>query len=259
MGSASVQGELWGAAAEDWADLQDPQSRPLWTAMLDALQVAPGSRFLDAGCGAGGASLLAAERGAQVSGIDASKALIAIAWRRMPAGDFQTGDLETLPYSDGAFDCVVACNSVQYAADPIAALRELRRVCAPSGQVAVAIWSPPELCDMRVVFQAVREALPPSTSGGGPLPVAPGVLEGMMQQAGLTVSGGGEVDCPFEYPDEAIFWRAMRSAGVIQEALRVAGDEQLRSSILGAVRPYRTPAGGFRLENRFRYLIAARD
>src|SRR5690349_16349396 len=98
MGTAEIQGELWGAAANDWAELQDPMSRPLWQAMLNSARVGAGTRLLDAGCGAGGACVLAAARGALVSGFDASEALLAIAQGRVPAGDFRRGDLESLPY-----------------------------------------------------------------------------------------------------------------------------------------------------------------
>jgi cyclopropane fatty-acyl-phospholipid synthase-like methyltransferase len=66
--------------------------------MLDAAKVGQGRCFFDAGCGGGGASVLAAQRGAHVSGLDASEAPIAIARERVPHGDFRVGDLEALPY-----------------------------------------------------------------------------------------------------------------------------------------------------------------
>ncbi len=63
MGSSDVQGELWGQAARDWAELQEPMHKPLWDAMLEAGSIRHGSRVCDVGCGGGGASLLTAERG----------------------------------------------------------------------------------------------------------------------------------------------------------------------------------------------------
>ncbi len=71
MGTAEIQGELWGAAPEGWVTIQEPMHRPLFDAMLDAAKTVEGTHVLDAGCGGGGASLAAAERGARVSGIDA--------------------------------------------------------------------------------------------------------------------------------------------------------------------------------------------
>ena len=72
MGSAGIQGDLWGRAPRDWAELQEPMHRPLWEAMLEAAGVASGTRLLDAGCGGGGACLVAARQGARVSGVDAA-------------------------------------------------------------------------------------------------------------------------------------------------------------------------------------------
>lgn len=72
----------------------------------------------DVGCGAGLAAQLAARRGAVVSGLDATPELLAIAAERVPNGAFATGDLESLPYGDDAFDGVVGFNSFQYATNP---------------------------------------------------------------------------------------------------------------------------------------------
>jgi len=138
MGSAEEHGQLWGKAAQDWAELQEPMAAPLWEAMLDAGAVGPGIRVLDAGCGAGGASVLAASRGARVNGLDAAEALLAIARARVPDGDFRRGDLATLPYAAGVFDAVIAANVLPYVTDQRRVLAELRRVCASGGYVVVA-------------------------------------------------------------------------------------------------------------------------
>jgi ubiquinone/menaquinone biosynthesis C-methylase UbiE len=156
MKSATRQGRLWGAAAQDWAKLQEPLARRLWEAMLDAAAVGPGTRVLDAGCGAGGASVLAAGRGAHVNGLDAAEALLAIARRRLPDGDFRTGGLEALPYPDGTFDAILVADVLPYVADPLATLRELRRVCAWQGRLVVATWGRPEECDQWAIEAAVR-------------------------------------------------------------------------------------------------------
>jgi len=257
MGSSPVQGQLWGAAAKAWADLQEPQHLPLWEAMLTAAKVGQGTRFLDAGCGAGGTSVLAAQRGAHVSGLDASEALIAIARERVPQGDFRVGDLEALPYGEKSFDVILASLSVQYAADPIAALRELKRVCASGGYLVISTWGLPEQCEQRVVLKAVRDTLPSPPAGGGPFALsAAGALESPVEQAGWKVTGSSEVDCPFEYPDLETHWQAQRSAGPLQAAIRAISEEQLRVAVEQAVQSYRTTTGGVRLENRFRYVTA---
>ena len=138
MSTASVQGELWDQAPQNWAILQEPMHLPLWEAMLDRCRVGSGTRFLDAGCGGGGASMLAAERGAEVSGIDASEGLIAIARERVSNGDFRVGDIESLLFEDNAFEAVFAANSLQYAANRVATLREFGRVRTPDGYIVPA-------------------------------------------------------------------------------------------------------------------------
>lgn len=258
MGSSKAQGELWGGAARDWAELQEPKHKPLWEAMLTAAKVRQGTRFFDAGCGAGGTSVLAAERGAHIDGLDASDALLAIARQRVPQGDFRSGDLEALPYGDHGFDTVIASLSVQYAADPVGALRELKRVCATSGCFVISTWGLPEQCEQRVVLNAVRDTLPSPPAGGGPFALsAAGALEGLVEQAGWKATGSGEVDCPFEYKDLDEHWQAQRSGGPLQAAIRAVGEERLRAAVEQAVEPYRTSTGGVRLENRFRYVTAA--
>ncbi len=137
MGSAVVQGDLWGRAPEDWAGMQEVLHAPLWEAMLDSIDTDSGSRVLDAGCGGGGASVLAAGRGAVVSGLDASEPLVEVARDRVPLGDFRVGDLEILPFADGSFDAVIAASSIQYVEDRVAALRELGRVATTDGRIAV--------------------------------------------------------------------------------------------------------------------------
>jgi SAM-dependent methyltransferase len=257
MGTSTAQGELWGLAACDWAELQEPTAKPLWEAMLDAAKVGPGTRFFDAGCGAGGASRLALRRGAQVSGLDASGALIAIARECVPQGDFRVGDLEDLPFPAAGFDATIASLSVQYAAAPVLALLELRRITAPEGSVVIGAWGAAEDCEERVVFKAVRDAQPTPPPGGGPFALSlPGSLERLIEQAGLKVAGSREVDCPFEYPDLDTHWRAQRSAGPFQAALRAVGEERLRAAVEKAIEPYRTSTGGVLLKNRLRCVAA---
>lgn len=257
MGSAQTQGELWGRAARDWAELQEPFHRPLWDAMLDAGHVGGGSRVCDVGCGGGGASLLAARRGARISGVDASEALVGIARERVPAGDFRVGDMEALPFTDQSFDAVIAANSVQYAANRLGALRELKRVCDSRGRVVVGLWGPPGRVEFRTFFKAVREALPEPPPGEGPFELsAPGVLVGLVERAGLSVVGGGEAECPFTYVDFGTFWRTNVSAGPLQAALRHIDEPSLAAAVRTAMQPHQGLDGSLEFENTFQYVVA---
>src|ERR671937_2340012 len=167
-GSAQVQGELWGARARDWAEVQEPAQGGLYGPVLDAAGVGEGTRLLDAGCGSGVAAAIAHERGARVCGIDAALPLVEIARERVPGAVFQAGEIEELPYGDDGFDVVTGFNSFQYAADPVRALREARRVARPGGQIGIAVWGLPEETEALGFLKAMASLLPP------PPPGAPG-------------------------------------------------------------------------------------
>jgi ubiquinone/menaquinone biosynthesis C-methylase UbiE len=109
--TAEINARLWGARATDWAEIQEGTCRPV-------AGLKPGTAYLDAGCGAGMAAQIAAERGAQVFGLDAAPNLVEIARGRMPGGEFYLGDLESLPFPDKKFDLVTGFNSFQYAGNP---------------------------------------------------------------------------------------------------------------------------------------------
>lgn len=136
----------------------------------------PGMRLLDAGCGRGAVTLELADRVApgQVVGIDASEEAVAVAREsaasRWAAGDrdpsrpgvsFHVGSVYDLPYDDGAFDVVHVHQMTHHLSDPVRGLRELLRVCAPGGLLAVRevdygsmSWAPahPQLEAWRELF-----------------------------------------------------------------------------------------------------------
>lgn len=258
MGTAKIQGELWGQAPRDWAMIQEPMHRPLWEAMLDEALVGSGTRILDAGCGGGGSCVLAAERGAQVSGLDAAEGLLLFAQERVPDGDFRVGDIEDLPYENNTFDAVFASNSVQYAADRAAALREFSRVCMPGGRIVAGLFGTPDKVEFRAIMDAVRDALPEPPPGDGPFGLSmPGQLESLFEEAGLKVLKSDEVDCPFHYPDSETFWRAMAAGGPMQGAMRVIGKDKLKAAILEAAKPFSLNDNCISIQpNLFKYVVA---
>jgi len=86
MGTASVQGQIWGARAKDWADVQESVAVPLFETVLQETAVGKTTSVLDIGCGSGIFCEMAAKRGARVSGLDASEHLLAIARERVQYG-----------------------------------------------------------------------------------------------------------------------------------------------------------------------------
>ena len=109
--------------------------------LLDRL--APDARVLDVGCGPGTITVGLAARvpRGEVIGIDTAEAVLEEA-RALPgaAGKgnlrFDVGDVTALEFPDGSFDVVHAHQVLQHLPDPVAALKEMRRVCRPGGIVA---------------------------------------------------------------------------------------------------------------------------
>lgn len=263
MGSATVQGQLWGAHAQDFATYLEQLCLPLQGAALDAAQVTPGTRLLDAGCGTGLLALLASLRGAQVTALDASAALLAIARERLPAADVRQGDLEELPFADAVFDAVTAVNSIFYAADMAAAMRELSRVVRPGGRVVVTAWGPPERCELlTALLQSIGPLMPPpppDSPAQHPATLSePGALAAVLDRAGLRVVDEGEVACPFVFPNSEASWRANASAGPNQLAIAHSGEAAVRAAFAEADRAHTRPDGSIRYENVFLWVAGER-
>ncbi len=117
------------------------------TAQNSAAYLAPhlrsGQDLLDVGCGPGTITvdLATRVRPGRVSGIDTSTDVLAEARETATAAgmdvDFRAGDVYALPFADGEFDVVHAHQVLQHLTDPVAAVREMRRVTRPGGLVAV--------------------------------------------------------------------------------------------------------------------------
>jgi SAM-dependent methyltransferase len=230
----------------------------LYGPVFDRIEVGHGTRLLDIGCGAGLAAQLALARGASVAGIDASPGSLEIARERTPHGDFQVGDMSSLPWSADTFDVASFFNSLQFAVDPVAALGEARRVTRPNGRVAALIWGTREECELATVMAAeasLLSTLPPDAPGPFALS-PPGKLEALMEEAGLTPIDGGKLDGPFTYPDADTACRGLTSSGLAIEIIRQVGEDRLRETILKALEPYRQSSGGYLVRNVFRFVLA---
>lgn len=252
--AAAEQGRLWGGRVRDWAEIQERGVYPAFEAVFAHLDVTPGSTFLDVACGAGPGSRLAAERGARVSGIDASPELLAIARERVPDGDFRVGEILSLPWPADTFDNVVGFNAFQYAVDIVAALREARRVTKPGGQVGIVVWGSVDECEAVAHFKALAALMPP------PPPGAPAPLAGeqriaeMAEEAGLKVESDERVDCPWSYPDLKTALRGLMSAGPVARVIEHAGEQDVEQALTDCLADFQTEIGGYVFHNKFRAL-----
>jgi SAM-dependent methyltransferase len=141
-GGAAYDPIAEGYAAENEVSLINAHyERP---AVLELAGDVTGRRILDAGCGAGPLFAALRDRGALVTGIDASAGMLEVARRRLgPDADLRVADLaEPLPFADAAFDDVVASLVLHYLKDWGPALAELRRVLKPGGRLIASVNHP---------------------------------------------------------------------------------------------------------------------
>jgi SAM-dependent methyltransferase len=258
MGSSEANGPLWGRRAQDWAEVQEGVCRGVYEAVLTRCAVGPGVDYLDLGCGAGMAAQMAAARGAKVAGADASAELLAIARSRTPQGDFRQTDLEALPFADAAFDVATGFNAFQYAADPVAALSEGRRVLRAAGVAVVMVWGEPEGTAAASLVTALKPLLPPPPPGApGPFALSDeGRLRELARAAGLEPAEVFDVASPFAYPDEATALRGLNASGVAARAIDHSGEAAVTAAHRQALEPFRQPDGRYLAPASFRCLLA---
>jgi SAM-dependent methyltransferase len=247
--------DLWGSRARDWAEIEDENSRPLFNAVLDLTGVGEGTRLLDVGCGSGLACKIASERGARVSGLDASPGLIEIARERLPQGDFRVGDMVSLPWENDAFDTVTFINSLFFASNREAALREAGRVARPGARIAAISWAPPEQVESIAYLAALEPLLPPLPAEIDPF-IEPAELEQLARGAGLQPQQVMDLDWPWEYPDRATALRGWLSPGPSILAIEASGEAKVRDALAKTLEQFHLTDGGYRLENTVHCLIA---
>jgi 2-polyprenyl-3-methyl-5-hydroxy-6-metoxy-1,4-benzoquinol methylase len=128
--------------------------------------------LLDVGCGPGTITADLAARVARVTAVEVTAealdlARTEVAGRGVSNVDFAVGDVHTLAFPDASFDVVHAHQVLQHVADPVAALRQMRRVCRPGGLVAVRdsdyagfTWYPqlPELDEWLALYRRTAYA-----------------------------------------------------------------------------------------------------
>jgi demethylmenaquinone methyltransferase / 2-methoxy-6-polyprenyl-1,4-benzoquinol methylase len=143
---------------------QDPRWRQ---AMVDAVRPEPGQRILDVATGTGMVAFALAARGAEVTALDQSEAMLAVARSRYAGAgaggqiSFITGEAEHLPFEDASFDALTFTYLLRYVDDPAATLTELARVVRPGGRIGMVEFGVPENPALRRLWRAhTRVGLP---------------------------------------------------------------------------------------------------
>ncbi|GGN12529.1 methyltransferase domain-containing protein [Halarchaeum nitratireducens] len=125
---------------------------------LEMLALDADDRVLDVGCGTGFGTEGLLQYTEHVYGLDQSEGQLEKAWAKFGKTDrvdFTFGDAERLPFADDSFDAVWSSGSIEYWPNPVAALREFRRVVKPGGDVLVVGPNYPR----STVFQKLADAI----------------------------------------------------------------------------------------------------
>lgn len=183
-----------------------------------------GLSLLDLGCGPGTITVEFADRVApgRVVGLDASAEVIARAASEFtrPNLEFVVGDAYALPFDDDSFDLAHTHQTLQHLGDPVAALRELRRVVKPGGLIAArevdyagVIWFPllPGLDRWLDLYERVHR------SNGGE-PDAGRRLKAWAREAGFTDVTTTASIWNFSDAGDREWWGSMWEARVLESA-----------------------------------------
>ncbi len=245
---------------------------PLFEAVYERLEVGAGTRLLGLGCGSGLALLMAASRGAAVTGVEPSSAeRLALARERLLPGAWDTRARAGIRLVDGSprdtADARTPAYSVVTAFEPIGCLAgdseglgELIEAATPlagrRAPMVLAGWGPPERCTTSSVLRVAAKLADPLRSTGSWRPALRDDLEEVAQRAGLKPDGSGRVACPFGYADMDSALRGLLSTRLFDAAISATDQAQVEKELTEALHPYLRRDGTVWMPNVFRYLIA---
>ncbi|MFJ8084384.1 class I SAM-dependent methyltransferase [Streptomyces sp. NPDC096205] len=139
----------WDAEAASFDDepdhgLRDPEVRRAWAGRLRGWLPEEPGELLDLGCGTGSLSLLAAEQGHRVTGVDSSPAMVGRARAKLAGRDavFLVGDAAAPPVGERRYDVVLVRHVLWALPDPDRALRHWQGLLRPGGRLVLVegVW-----------------------------------------------------------------------------------------------------------------------
>ncbi|MFC0384635.1 class I SAM-dependent methyltransferase [Muricoccus vinaceus] len=241
---AAAPPALW-AAGEVYEPYVGRWSRRVAPLFLGALDVPPGARWLDVGCGTGAltATILDRHAPASVLGIDPSEGFLAHARRHLPdpRAGFRHGDAQALPVDDAAFDAVVSGLVLNFVPDQARAAAGMRRATRPGGTVAAYVWDYAEGMQMMRRFWDAAAALDPAGAGGKDEALRfalcrPGALQHLFEGAGLRGVEVTSIGIPTVFPDFDDYWNPFLGGQAPAPAYCMSLPEDRRAALREALR-----------------------
>lgn len=208
-----VTHDAW-SSAETYEPFMGRWSRLLAAEVVAWLDPLPGLRWLDVGCGTGAVSeaVLAGAAPVSLVGVDPSAAYLAAAAARLAERrvSLRVGEATALPLPDSCIDQVISGLVLNFVPDAVSAVREMRRVLVPGGQVTAYVWDYAEGMQMlRTFWDAAifEDPAAASLDEGARFPIcAPGGLQRCFAEAGLDDLETRPVEVPMVFRDFDDYW-----------------------------------------------------
>jgi ubiquinone/menaquinone biosynthesis C-methylase UbiE len=250
-GMAKETFQITAEAAELYESVFVPSLFAEWAPLTVGIaQAVPGSAVLDVACGTGVVARAAAEAvapGGRVVGLDLNPNMLAVARRVRPDLDWRQGDVADLPFPDGAFDVVTCQMALMFFPDREAAVREMARVTAPGGSVALCV--PAGLGDQpaygRFVDVAARHAGPEAMSLLGTYWSCGDLAEltALAASTGLTVTATRTHSGTARFPSsDALVATEVESTPLVERISPIVY-EAIRDDARAALAEFTTPEG----------------
>ena len=135
--------EGWERVADKYDSVWSSLTRQFIPHLINAVGVSTGISVLDVACGPGYVSAAVKKVGANPTGIDFSRKMVAIARSMFPGVTFREGDAQQLPFADASFDRVLMNFGLLHLSQPEKACAEASRVLRPGGKFGFTIWAEP--------------------------------------------------------------------------------------------------------------------
>lgn len=263
--------EQWDAAASGWSRHREQTQaflQPVAQWLLDALELSPGERMLDLAAGLGDLGLLAADHvgssGSVVIG-DQSESMLAAARERIAELGLENVeakriDAEWIDLEVGSVDAIACRFGLMLMADPDAALRECRRVLAPAGRIALAVWDAPArnpwaaAPGMVLSERGLVQILQPQPGGFRPGVFALADAEGLrerMQGAGFTQVEVESLPLTRVHDDFEDFWETTldMAAGFHDAVMSCPPSEieQIKDAVAQSLAPFTAADGALEI------------
>jgi SAM-dependent methyltransferase len=243
-------------AGQNWTIQQawmDANMADIGNAALAFAGPVSGMAVLDVGCGTGATSLAMAQAGAEVTGVDISKPMLALARERAAKAGlsvtFIEADASNHPFTP-EFDLIFSRFGVMFFDAPVAAFANMRKALKPGGRIAFICWRTPQenlwaSAPMMAAKPFLPEQPPPDPLAPGPFAFSdPKRIEDILSQSGYSAIRIEKLDGAMTMGTDMGFFASQmlqigplsRAAAEVDDAVRSAVIKAVRGAMVGFVR-----------------------